>query len=1022
MRNLPRLAVILVLGATCASADSSLAPALQWFKSIGGSGTNQVTAGAADANGNLYIVGNTTSVDFPVTSAAQANAGGSTLVRIDAATSAAQKLYPAGLSAPTSIQVDPQNPQTSYATQDNALWRSADGGDTWSVLPAVSPSALVLFTAIDPHDSNVLYAAAPPQGLFKSADGGQTWRAINSGIPAARDGTRDVFRVWTDPIVPEVVFAAAIVGSDAGLLRSANGGESWSVVIATVAPAILAFDALSAGTVYVALGTRISKSTDDGLSFTPLSALPDQSAPNAIMADPFHAGALYAGSYSGIFQSTDRGATWTKKATGQCTAMAADPNNPVLYANITNYGIVRSFDGFATSTPVGLPQTSIRQIAVAGAAVFVVARPSADAFVVKLDSDGNVVYSTYFGGSAGDSAVAMALGHDGSVYVTGTTDSIDFPISAGVYAAVAPRARLPGSNFLFKLNPDGSLAWSTYFADFNTSVGAIAVDSTGNPYIAGASFSGLPTTAGAYQTQYVPAYTCGPGSIICPPAPPSAFVTKFNANAGALIYSTYVNTAANKETVARAQSLAVDANGNAYLAGSSNIVLMGADGSAVLASMVQPTVNIDAITLDPAGNLYATGSTTVNLNSGPFPATPGAFQTAPQPATPKLPGQRVAGGGADAFVMKWDASLSLKAATLLGGESVDVGESIVVDDLGNVIVSGQTDSKSFPTLAPFQMAFSPRSGFVAALDSSLSHLLFSTYVGDKRAFNAQAAVLDGNGNILLAGSTLAFSSNLFIGGDPGASYTVPGLVVANKIALPLAPAARLDTVVNFASRQASALAPGETIAAIGSGFGPDAQLLIDGTPIPILSATATSLVAVTPDDAKTSGTFQVQVATAGTLSNLVKLPAAPASPGIYSMDGSGYGQGLILNSDGTQNSPDNPAAPGSAITIFATGAGQFSQVGPFAETALPAAVFIDGFYANGIAAMEGPVDGLPGNVYQIGVYVPDPSKLVNNNPDLANFKMPPQVGVKLVFGAVNSFNPDSSAMISQAGVVLNVKQ
>jgi uncharacterized protein (TIGR03437 family) len=230
----------------------------------------------------------------------------------------------------------------------------------------------------------------------------------------------------------------------------------------------------------------------------------------------------------------------------------------------------------------------------------------------------------------------------------------------------------------------------------------------------------------------------------------------------------------------------------------------------------------------------------------------------------------------------------------------------------------------------------------------------------------------------------------------------------------------LDTVVNFAGRQAGALAPGEAIEAIGSGFSADAQLLIDGAPVPVVSGTAGNLVALVPDGAKTSGAFQVQVFTSGKLSNPVFLPAAAASPGIYSVDGTGYGQGYILNSDGTLNSPANPAAPGSAITILATGAGQFSQAGPFAVTTLSAGVFIYGTYANGIAAVEAPVAGLPGNVYQLGVYVPDPAKLVNQ--DNPNFKLPPQVGVKLVFGAVNPLNPDNSAMISQVGLVLNVKQ
>ncbi len=97
-------------------------------------------------------------------------------------------------------------------------------------------------------------------------------------------------------------------------------------------------------------------------------------------------------------------------------------------------------------------------------------------------------------------------------------------------------------------------------------------------------------------------------------------------------------------------------------------------------------------------------------------------------------------------------------------------------------------------------------------------------------------------------------------------------------------------------------------------------------------------------------------------------------------------------------------------------------MGAFAVATLQPSVFVDGFYANGIAATATPVEGLPGTVYQLGVYVPDPAKLAASNPNFANFKLPPQVGVKLVFGDVNPFNPDNSAIISQAGLVLNVKQ
>jgi uncharacterized protein (TIGR03437 family) len=154
----------------------------------------------------------------------------------------------------------------------------------------------------------------------------------------------------------------------------------------------------------------------------------------------------------------------------------------------------------------------------------------------------------------------------------------------------------------------------------------------------------------------------------------------------------------------------------------------------------------------------------------------------------------------------------------------------------------------------------------------------------------------------------------------------------------------------------------------------------------------------------------------------VLVPAAPASPGLYSVDGSGFNQGYILNSDGTMNSPSNPAAPGSAITILATGFGPYTLTGGYAVLAQPPAVFIDEFYANGIIATLGPVAGLPGNVYQISVTVPDPAKLAAQNPNLLNFKMPPQVSVVLVLGAVNPLNPANSVQISQPGLALSVKQ
>src|SRR5690242_3033711 len=77
-------------------------------------------------------------------------------------------------------------------------------------------------------------------------------------------------------------------------------------------------------------------------------------------------------------------------------------------------------------------------------------------FVTKLDIDGNVVYSSNFGGSGNDVPAALAVGADGSVYVAGSTSSSDLPITPGAYLQSGP-TNGGTTSFVFKMNPDGSL-------------------------------------------------------------------------------------------------------------------------------------------------------------------------------------------------------------------------------------------------------------------------------------------------------------------------------------------------------------------------------------------------------------------------------------------------------------------------------------------------------------------------------------------------------------------------------------
>jgi uncharacterized protein (TIGR03437 family) len=233
----------------------------------------------------------------------------------------------------------------------------------------------------------------------------------------------------------------------------------------------------------------------------------------------------------------------------------------------------------------------------------------------------------------------------------------------------------------------------------------------------------------------------------------------------------------------------------------------------------------------------------------------------------------------------------------------------------------------------------------------------------------------------------------------------------NSLALTPPPALRIDSVTNAASRLADPISPGETIAVTGAGFGSDTKLLMGGVPVQTIAVTPAQITAVAPAQLP-DGAVNVQVQSGGVLSNAVLAPVAAASPGLFSVDRTGLGQGYILNQDGSRNTPDNPAKPGDRITIFATGVGPVTFDHGYAVTANPVSVYVEIFYALGVAAVMGPVDGFPGDVYQLTVYVPDQAQLIAINPDLQNFQYPPQVGVtlKIAGGA------------SQNGLALSIAQ
>jgi uncharacterized protein (TIGR03437 family) len=961
-------------------AFSQTLPAFRWVSEVDASGVDSFAGLGVDAQGNTYIAGSTYSTMFPVKAAVQNHLASDGLYRIDGPGSAYAEL---GLISATSIAVDPLNPNTLYAVSSATLVRSVDGGATFSALKL--PSSEVETVAINPSNDQILYAGTFDQGILKSTDGGVTWAAANGSLTAPQNQFA-VSGVWIDPTLPNVIFA----NTAGNFVRSADGGASWQILYASTAVASVSFSSANPGTLYVTtFNDNVNYlSTDHGQTFTTFAT---PTPFGAILSDPNHPGRLLGSGLSNIYESDDGGSTWTPKVSlglFSSTLFAADWANGFLYALMAPSRIVRITSDLQTVTPVGPPALgNIEGIAVAAGHLYVAVYGTRDAYVTKLDPSGTLVYSTYFGGSADDAATALTVDQAGNVYVTGTTTSLDFPVTKGVYAATPPASG--GTSFLFKLNPDGSLNYSTYFT--GATPAAVAVDASGSAYLAGSSGGNLPVTPGAYQT----ACNCSPIStgflsIILE----GGFITKFNPTASSLIYSTYIGGTA--EFGSPVSALAVGPDGSAYIAGSNGISHLNAAGSALLGSASQPSIGVRAMAIGPDGSLYITGSP--GTGDYQFQTTAGAFQPAPIGGS-GLPDQ--VGSNPASAIQKMDPQLAgVLAATYFGGPYDQIGV-MTFDSAGNVYIGGNTGVQGLPTRTPLQGGFGTPTGFMSELTGDLSTLLFSSYFGDAEPFAVQGVGVDSDGTVRIGGAT----------GQPNQSAPGPMNIWVNSLTLAPPPALRIDSVVNAASVLDGPISAGETIVVKGAGFASNAQLLIGGAVVPAISTTSTAITAVVPQNIPT-GAVEFQVNSGAATSNQVLMPVSATSPGVFSQNGNGYGQGYILNKDGTLNTPSNPAAPGDPITIYATGVGPVSFTQGYAVTGYPVNVTVDGFYANGVAAVMGPVQGFPGSVYQITVYVPNPATLVANNPNLKDFVFPPLVGVVM---QIDGFS-------SQAGIAISISQ
>lgn len=436
-------------------------------------------------------------------------------------------------------------------------------------------------------------------------------------------------------------------------------------------------------------------------------------------------------------------------------------------------------------------------------------------------------YASYLGGSLTDNigaqtgfgaagiqdlTAAAAVDSNGGFYVTGYTYSPDFPTTGTGFQSTAPTrtsTRYPWS-FVSKVSADGSaLEYSTYLggsvADY---AAAIAVDSEGNAYVTGYTYSPDFPFVGGYLSFCGQDWTYGPSGPIetdgCP-GEYSAFVSKLNPQGTALVYSTFLDGG----SISNGEAIAVDSAGRAYVTGNqnnlcsvhtpsyacfpttSNALISGAaagnagcwpifvsvfdsTGSKLLYSTLLGdenglksslcgTIDATGITVDGAGNFYVIA----NTNGLAVPTTPGVVQPKPQGINSPN-GVTLAPRG---YLAKFTTVTSangpvLGCATYLGGSGGlgNYTSGIAVDGEGNAYVGGYTNAYDLPvTAGAYQTSCGAGNGaqcysaYLMKLNSTASTIDWGTYFGGQKGGTAVGGTgqvqLDGEGNVYLLGQS-----------------------------------------------------------------------------------------------------------------------------------------------------------------------------------------------------------------------------------------------------------------------------
>lgn len=593
---------------------NSSGSALIYSTFLGGSASDYILGAALDANGEVVVAGLTESGDFPTVNPFQASRSGTAFFRsTNSGASWAGSVISPNVSSIATLAVNPVFPNIVFAGTNTGLFRSNDGGTVWSqvgqgelpgwigkvVISRSNPNILYtisngwlyksvnggdnwtsiqgeLFSqfntiAVDPQNAEIVFIGALGGSVYKSINGGSSWTSLSSLSPT-------VNTIVVDPTDSQIVY----VGTSQRIHKSTVGGGNWTIATNGIPFTMAFWDLLidsSTKTIYAAGQNGLFKSSDAGANWSQISAT-NLFNVRSLAQDPNNQANLYAATGSGLFfRSLDGGATWNQSNSGlpgsTLYAVAVTSNSILLgsytstdafVARLNASGDALNFSTFlgggfndaATGVRVGADGT-INLVGITGSADFPVSNAvqsvhggGNDAFAAKFSASGaSLIYSTFLGGSQNDSAASVALDGSGNAYLTGSTNSANFPVQNALQPSCASCSNFNNDAFVTKLNPNGSaFVYSTFLGGNSADSGTgIEVDSQNRAFVVGSTASANFPVLDEIQT------TSGGGT--------DGFISQIRENGSGFIYSTYYGGSSTDSIT----GVALSPEGNAIITG-----------------------------------------------------------------------------------------------------------------------------------------------------------------------------------------------------------------------------------------------------------------------------------------------------------------------------------------------------------------------------------------------------------------------------------------------------------------------